>query len=107
MPSFSVRCFFLWARRPDQTAKYLYEERITLWQATDVDEALKLAEDEAGMYAAEDDKYLEFAQAYALYEDVGTEETQGTEIFSLLRESDLEPDDYLSAFFDTGKERTR
>jgi len=29
----------------------------------------------------------------------------GAEVFSLLRESDLEPDAYLDAFFDTGTER--
>jgi hypothetical protein len=30
---------------------------------------------------------------------------QGAEIFSLLRDSELEPDEYLDAFFDTGTER--
>ena len=29
----------------------------------------------------------------------------GAELFSLLRESDLEPKEYLDAFFDTGDER--
>ena len=69
-----------------------------------IDQAIRLAENEARRYAAENDKYLGLAQAYELYDDIATE---GTEAFSLLRESDLEPDDYLSAFFDTGNERTR
>jgi len=104
MPSFSVRCVFLCERRQDQTARHLYEERITLWKAADIDQAMALAEDEARLYAAKDDRYLGLAQAYALYDDIATD---GTEVFSLLRDSDLEPDDYLSAFFDTGKERTQ
>jgi len=29
----------------------------------------------------------------------------GSEVFSLLRNSDLQPDEYLNAFFDTGSER--
>lgn len=29
----------------------------------------------------------------------------GAEVFSLMRDSDLEPDDYLDAFFSTGNER--
>jgi len=31
----------------------------------------------------------------------------GDEVFSLIRESELAPDDYISRFFDTGKERQR
>jgi hypothetical protein len=104
MPTFSVRCLFLWAPRSDQAAKNLYEERITLWNTSDIEQAIKLAEVEARGYASEGDRYLGVAQAYALYDDITAE---GTEVFSLLRESDLEPDAYVSAFFKTGKERTR
>jgi pentatricopeptide repeat protein len=41
------------------------------------------------------------AQAYALSDDLG----DGAEVFSLMRDSDLGPDDYLDAFFSTGDER--
>jgi hypothetical protein len=102
MASFSVRCVFRWASRPEQRRQHLYEERITLWQAQGIDAAGELAEREARSYAEENDgEYLGFWQAYALFSDVGA---TGIEVFSLLRESDLEPAEYLNAFFDTGSE---
>ncbi|HJY06691.1 MAG TPA: hypothetical protein VJ323_10245 [Bryobacteraceae bacterium] len=105
MPSFSVRSVFLWKPREDQLRRNLYEERIALWQASDIDEAVLVAEREAQTYASDADvKYLGFCQAYALVEEVGV---NGIEVFSLLRESDLEPAQYLDAFFATGGEHER
>ena len=104
MPSFSVRHFFRWVSRPDQTARNLYEERITIWKAESIDEALSLAKSEATAYAADGEKDLGLSQAYELDESV---DATGVEVFSLLRESDLEPDDYVRTFFLTGKERTQ
>lgn len=104
MDSYSVRCIFLWEPRPGQKSKNLYEERITLWQAQSLDHAIELAEQEAEVYADQDSVFLGYSLAYALYDAVPA---SGVEIFSLLRESDLEPEDYLDAFFDTGTERTQ
>lgn len=103
MKSFSVRCIFRWEPRVDQTRKYLYEERVTLWRASNVDEAISLAESEAKTYASEPgSEYLQYCQAYALFDEV---EAHGVEVFSLLRDSDLEAAQYLDTFFDTGSER--
>ncbi len=105
MTSFSVRCIFRWEPRPGQARTHLYEERITLWRANDIDEAIALAEVEAQSYAKDTDvEYLEYCQAYALFEDI---EASDVEVFSLLRDSDLEPTQYLDTFFDTGKEHQR
>lgn len=105
MPNFSVRCVFRWTSQPDQKRQHLYEERITLWQANDIDEAVALAEEEARSYASESgDEYLKYCQAYALVDEIAA---AGVEVFSLLRDSDLEPAQYLDAFFDTGAERER
>lgn len=104
MDSYSVRCLFRWRSRPGQAAAYLYEERITLWSASGLDEAIALAEQEAGTYADEGIEYLGLAQAYAL---VDTLAGHGVEVFSLLRDSDLAPEQYLAAFFDTGAEHTQ
>jgi hypothetical protein len=47
-----------------------YEERITLWRASDFDHAIALAEAEAREYAADlGHEYSGLAQAYALYDD--------------------------------------
>jgi hypothetical protein len=104
MESYSVRCLFRWRARPDQRAKHLYEERITLWSADSLDQAIELAETEATTYANDGDKFLGYSQAYALPEPIAA---HGVEVFSLLRESDLEPREYIDTFFDTGAERQR
>jgi hypothetical protein len=104
MPSFSVRCVFRWAPRHDQKLRNLYEERITLWQADGFEDAIALAEKEAQEYASDGEECLAFAQAYELYDDIAC---HGVEVYSLVRESDLEPSEYLSAFFDTGRERSQ
>jgi pentatricopeptide repeat protein len=96
---FGVRCVFRWSRPPT------YEERITLWQAASLDDAIARAEQEAAGYAERlGSEYLEIAQAYWIGADRPEE---GSEVFSLMRDSDLEPDDYLDAFYDTGNERQR
>ena len=87
------------------TKKHLYEERITIWVADDIDEAIKLAEQEAESYADSiDAEYLGLAQGFSLFEKI---ESSGTEVYSLLRESNLEPEKYLDRFFDTGDEHQR
>lgn len=103
--SYSVRCIFEWTSRPDMAKKHLYEERITIWEATNIDQAIELAEQEAESYAKETDaEYLGLAQGFHLFEKVNS---SGTEIFSLLRESNLKPEKYMDRFFDTGTERQR
>ena len=102
---YAVRCVFrsAWAEAEDALPpdEHLYEERVTLWQASSAEEAIALAEDEAAEYADDDDEYLGLAQAFLLFDSPG----HGAEVFSLMRSSRLEPDDYLDAFFDTGAER--
>ncbi len=95
---FCVRCIFRW------DAGGCYEERLTLWRAESLSDAIRLAEAEAASYAGQFEdypiSYAGLAQAYALDGDPAP----GAEVFSLLRDSNLERDDYLSAFFDTGQE---
>lgn len=105
MPSYTVRSIIRWATRPDQEKKYLYEERITAWNANSLDKAIELAGAEAKTYAADKGFVaLDLFQAYWLFDEVGIL-PQDSGIFPLIRESDLEDDPYLDAFFDTGTER--
>ena len=62
-----------------------------------------MAESEAADYAAGDCEYLGLAQAFELDREPG----QGAEVFSLMRDSPLDPEDYLDRHFDTGQERQR
>ena len=97
---YAVRCVFRFDAASDQESSY--EERITLWQATDVDEAIERAEADAAHYAAETaespGEYLGLAQAYWLFDSPG----DGAEVFSMFRESPLDADAYLATYFDDG-----
>ena len=73
-----------------------------------------MAEAEANEYAqAQRFAYLGLAQAFSMLGDEVVDGhvtgastiTEGTEVFSLIRESDLQPPQYLDSFFDTGRER--
>jgi hypothetical protein len=97
---YGVRCLF--QHGPADAEVTAYEERITIWRTASFDEAIERAETEAAEYAAglDDVSDLALVQAYALPELPG----HGAEVFSLIRDSELAPDDYLDAFFDTGGE---
>jgi len=96
---YGVRCVFRWTRPST------YEERITLWEAESLDDAIAKAEAEAQVYATRlNSEYLDIAQAYW----IGPAQPQaGSEVFSLMRDSTLDADDYLDSFYDTGRERQR
>ena len=102
---YSVRCAFASPTWTDEDGTYTtYEERITLWRASSAEEAIEKAEAEAERYAAGIDETpvvsLGLAQCFHLFD----EPEDGAEIFSLMRDSELDPDDYVDAFFDTGAE---
>jgi hypothetical protein len=81
-----------------------FEERITLWQASSEDDAISRAEAEAGEYAASAGwKALNLFQCYRLPEAP----TDGREVFSLIRRSDLGAEAYFDSFFDSGGELQR
>ncbi|MFB6838546.1 hypothetical protein [Streptomyces sp. NPDC056361] len=96
---YAVRCVFRW----DASEGAPYEERLTLWQAVSMDQAIARAEGEARTYARENDhRYLELAQCYRL--DTAGRPGDGDEVFSLLRDSSLGEEAYLDRYFDTGHE---
>ena len=94
---YAVRCVIL-----HELDRRTYEERITLWQADTHETAIELAEQEAGEYASlVDSQYVELAQSYELYDDPCQ---SGAEVFSLMRDSELDPTAYTARFFATGNE---
>ena len=102
---FAVRCHFRHLHR-GSTSPQRYEERITLWRAADVNEAIALAEREALNYAHEmESEYLNSCSAFHLF-DSGFG-VSGKEVFSEMRLGDLGPTAYLEAFFFTGAENSR
>src|ERR1039457_2116208 len=99
---YSARCILKNHRRHDMTKRNLYEERITIWKAKSFEEAVEKAEIEAREYADPDSEYLGLAQAFNLFDD---NLENGTEVFSLMRESNYNPKKYLDIYFDNGSER--
>jgi hypothetical protein len=83
----------------------LYEERVVLVSANSFDDAIEKAEKDAEKYAANNNMtYLGFVNVYELY---ANKIEEGTEVYSLMRESELDADAYIDRFFDTGNERTK
>jgi hypothetical protein len=99
---YGVRCVFeLEPGTGADSDRRVFEERVTIWQVSGFETAIELAEVEAVDYATVvDAKYLGLAQAYK----IDGAPTEGTEVFSLVRRSSLAPAEYLSAYFDTGRE---
>ncbi|MFG2816009.1 hypothetical protein [Streptomyces sp. NPDC048410] len=95
---YGVRCVF--RHRP----LGVYEERVTLWTAHSLDEAIGRAETEAREYCdmLEGVEYANFAEAFRIGDVPG----EGVEVFSLMRESELPPGEYVQRFFATGAERS-
>lgn len=101
---FAARCIFDHRSRSQLPMKHTYEERVVLVRAESFEEAIGQAEIEAKQYAKTTEaSYLGFVQAFHLHEHPG----ENTEVFSLMRESNFEPNDYINAFFDTGNELQR
>jgi hypothetical protein len=82
----------------------VYEERVVVFLAEDFGNALAKAEVEAARYAAqfEDVEDLGYFTVYDM-----TEESirDGTEVFSLMRDSQMPPQDFLDRYHDRQSER--
>jgi hypothetical protein len=74
-----------------------------MWRAESFAEAIRKAEFEAADYAETNDLiYLGLAQGFWVF---GDRISEGSEVFSLVRQSDLGVDEYLETFYDSGSER--
>jgi len=104
-PWYGVKCIFQMDIKARIEGANLYEERIVLIKAASFDEAILKAEKEAEEYTKRDDRitYLGFANAFHIF---GNKIKNGSEVYSLIRESKLKPNKYLDKFYDTGTEHT-
>jgi pentatricopeptide repeat protein len=101
-PWYAVRCLIRFSE--DQEPGGTYEERVTLWRADSFDAAIARAEAEVVEFTdVVGGEYVGLAQCFHLAAEGNVGE--GWEVFSLMRDSDLDPDDYIARFFATGAER--
>lgn len=77
-----------------------YEERVTIWRADSFEEAIEMASLEAQEYAEGTGTYLRFCQAFEMYNDP----KDGAEVYSIQREDERDPNTYIDAMYDTGRE---
>lgn len=84
-----------------ESSPCVYEERVTIWQASTFEDAIGLAEIESLAYSADiGGTSTGLYRAFKIDGTVG----HGSEVFSLVRESTRGPADYIDTFFDTGSE---
>jgi hypothetical protein len=91
--------------KPDGGRRRVFEERIVLIRASSEAQAIREAEREARTYAKDvEAKYLKFVETYHLY---AAAVRSGTEVFSLMRSSNMIPRRFVSRYFDDGSEHRR
>lgn len=106
MSWYSAKCVFRHNAPAGSSGKFAYEERIIVLRADNLADAIKRAEKEAHGYAAglEGVEYTGFVAAYDLGED---KITDCSEVYSILRDSNLEAEAFLDRYYDDGSERTQ
>ena len=94
---YSAQCIFLHDDRADGP-KQMYEERIVLLRAENLDAAIDRAEKEAERYCSDLSgcRYVGYINVFAIDDD---EIGNGSEIFSNLQRSDLAPKEYLDLHY--------
>lgn len=106
MSWYSAKCVFRHNAPVGSSNKFAYEERIIVLRAGDLHKAIKRAEEEAHEYSArlEGVEFTGFVAAY----DIGEDEIDDlSEVYSVLRDSDLEANPFLDRYYDDGSERTQ
>jgi hypothetical protein len=88
----------------DQPGDGLFEERIILVRAASFDEAMERAQAEAATYAEQ--VTCAFTGYITVFEIAEEQLSDGMEVFSVMRDSDLSAEDYIDRFYTTGDERS-
>lgn len=101
---FAVKCLFSHQSRSSDADGNLYEERITVWRCAGSEEAFALAEAEAGEYASEEGcSFVRSTDSYHLFEE---SVNHGSEVWSVMRGSHMDPEMYAQTFCATARDRS-
>ncbi|MCA9044312.1 MAG: hypothetical protein KDA69_08330 [Planctomycetaceae bacterium] len=88
-------------------SRLAYEERIIIVRAGSDDDAIAKVEQYSKDYESDTTEYVGYAMAFHIFDENGPCLGSRTEVFSLIRESALDPNAYLDHFYDTGNEFAR
>lgn len=102
-PWYGVRLIY----RLTGMSRLAYEERIVIVRAESDDDAIAKAEQYSKDYESDTTEYVRYAMAFHIFDENGPCLGPGTEVFSLIRQSDLDPNAYIDRFHDTGNELAR
>ncbi len=103
-PWYGVRLVY----QHNRLSGHAYEERILIVRAKSAEAAIEMAEAiSVQEYEDESTVRLEYAMTFNIFDCDGPCLPPGTEVFSLIRDSDLTPDEYLNRFHTTGAERSQ
>jgi hypothetical protein len=87
----------------EDASNHVYEERIVIFLAHSFEEAIDLAERDASDYSLKNNaKYSGYCNAYKL--DTRNFEP-GTEVYSVMREVPMLPDDFVTHYYDDGSDK--
>lgn len=84
-----------------------YEERVIIVRAESDDDAIAEAERHSTEFESDTVEYIGYAMSFHIFDENGPTLGPGTEVFSLIRHSELGPNEYLNRFHDTDNELTR
>lgn len=102
-PWYGVRLIY----RLNGLSRPAYEERIIIVRAESDNYAIAEAEKYSKDYESDTTEYTGYAMAFHIFDENGPCLGPGTEVFSLIRQSELAPNAYLDRFHDTGNECAR
>tara|TARA_R110001592_G_scaffold159604_1_gene391217 strand:+ start:1224 stop:1931 length:708 start_codon:yes stop_codon:yes gene_type:complete len=104
---FGAKCLFIHHGlfQDDGSEISTYEERVILVQAVSMNWAITTAEKDAREYAGEggDCEYLNFIDCFQIFD---AKPEGGAEVYSLMRKSELPPEEYIDRFYESGDECT-
>ena len=87
-----------------EPGKSCYEERVVLIHASDEEEASRLAEEEANEYAdGSSTRFLGYVNIFRIDDTIGSR----AEVFSIMRSTTMEEDEFVTHYYDDGTFHTR
>jgi len=105
-PWYSVKCIFRHEDISQNEDEVVYEERIIVLKANNLDHAIALGEAEATTYAGDDGaiRYTGLINAFHMFVP---ELAEGAEVYSVMRRSTLDTGPFLNHYYDDGTELTQ
>ncbi len=105
---YSVKCIFEHDGLTRDANATIYEERVIILRAAGFDEAIARGKDEARKYVEVlGDGSVRYAGFISAYRTGEAKLADGMEVYSLMRETILEREAFLTHYYDDGTERTQ